>query len=174
MWNTLGHFLFHQSITDFICFHDNKHTPPFEYGFHSLFFFILKDFSPSPLPPPPHAGVFPQCTCGCVHHQVNVVATCWSVAWFTSVHVKHLWHVEDALTGLLVPEILFLTDAQNSYFFKMSCSPTANEHQGRTVRKLVFLSQKKKIENVDTGSVWLVTDEFSSHLNFNFVRMDQM
>lgn len=38
--------------------------------------------------------------------------------WFSSVDVKHLWHVEDALTGPLVPESLFLTDPQNSYFFK--------------------------------------------------------
>lgn len=39
----------------------------------------------------------------------------WGVS---SVNVNHLWHVEDSLTGLEVPQILFLTDPQNSYFFK--------------------------------------------------------
>lgn len=110
----------------------DKHTPPFRYGFHSLFFTM-------------HLWV---CTSPgeCGRHLLVGCLLCPS--WFSSVDVKHFWHVEDALTGLLVPKILFLTDPQNSYFFKKSCSPPANEQQGRSVRKLVFLLQKKKMSTL--------------------------
>lgn len=97
----------------------DNHTP-FKYGFHSLFFAILKYCSPPPPSPcrcVPTMHLWVRTSPGeCGRHLLVRCLLC--PGWFSSVDVKHLWHVEDALTGPLVPESLFLTDPQNSYFFK--------------------------------------------------------